>query len=235
MRLFRFIDDGLLFHPESNNDQVAKYLKEVYPPNLTITFVGKSMKAHIPFLDVLILTTYPLRTTIYYKASNSCSYIPWKANVPRHIKVGWVKGELIRYLRVCSEEYYFECCAKRLEGAIRRLGYPQAVWKPLPLTWADRHRYLVPKRDKGKRGRDGKVHAFRIPFHASLPICFSRIVHSIRVQLVPCIPTLQIFTVFRPLPSLKSIFNQRLRRSLRSILPEIANAPQAQVESGAGD
>ena len=67
------------------------------------------------------------------------SYIPWSSDHPRAHKVGWVRGEAIRFLRNCNHEKYFLLCMDRLRLALRRLGYPESViYLPNPITWGDR-------------------------------------------------------------------------------------------------
>ena len=35
-------------------------------------------------MNLLVHNVAPLRTTLDFKASHMCTYIPWRANVPRH-------------------------------------------------------------------------------------------------------------------------------------------------------
>ena len=140
--LFRFIGNGLIPHPAGAADIVFTVLRQTYPANLTFPFDRHAARTNNPFMDLLVLSVAPLRTTVYFKASNKCTYISWRVNVPQHIRTGWVSGECVRYLRLCSAESYFELCCACLIRAPQYCGYPANVWKPLPLRWADRHGFL---------------------------------------------------------------------------------------------
>ena len=127
-----------------------------------------------------MLSVAPLQTTVYFKASHTCTYIPWRANVPQHIRTAWVRGVCVRYLRLCSAESYFELCCAGLIQALQYWGYRANFRKPLPLRWADRHRFLVLKPKLRARG---PVHAFRVHFHKYIPVSFSKVSHTINLGL----------------------------------------------------
>ena len=150
--LFRFIDVGLITHPTSAADIVFTVLRHTYPANLTFSFDRHASRTNIPFMDLLGLSVAPLRTPVFFKASHTCTYIPRQANVPRHIRTAWVRGECVRYLRLCSAESYFELCCARLFQPLLYWGYPANVWQPPPLRWTDRHRFLVLKPEIRARG-----------------------------------------------------------------------------------
>ena len=38
-----------------------------------------------------------------------------RGDLPRHIKCKWIRGECIRYLRICSEQSFFRVCRMRLD------------------------------------------------------------------------------------------------------------------------
>ena len=83
------------------------------------------------FMDCLIPSLQPLRTTVYFKPTHSCSYIPWGRNTPTHTKTGWLRAECIRYLWLCSSEITYGRCVARLRGAIKRLNYPKSAADPM--------------------------------------------------------------------------------------------------------
>ena len=122
IKLMRFIDDGLMFHPKNMGPSLDFFLKSIYPPNLTFDILQRGVVAHVPFLDVLFITLHPLRHSVYWKPTHSALYIPWHSNTPRSVKEGWVGGECIRFLRLCSHESYYKISWERLRGAIIRWG-----------------------------------------------------------------------------------------------------------------
>jgi hypothetical protein len=72
----------------------------------------------LPFLDVHVSLELDPRfpafnprkrivTDVYQKALNAYLYIPWNSCHSEESKRAWVKGELIRYVRICSKEPKF--------------------------------------------------------------------------------------------------------------------------------
>ena len=105
--LFGFIDDGLIFHPTDTAPLLADLVRAIYPVNLTFSFDAFAHQTRVQFLDLLILSVWPLRSSVFLKPTASCTYIPWSSNVPRHIELGRVRAECIRYLRLCSEREHY--------------------------------------------------------------------------------------------------------------------------------
>ena len=106
-----------------------------------------------------------MKTSVYFKPTRTCSYILWNSNTPRHVKQGRIVAECIRFLRICSHEEFFCMCWSRVKGALVRLRYPKHTYHMPPRQWADRARYLGPR----KRNTD-MVHVVRVPFPSSMPI-----------------------------------------------------------------
>ena len=127
MKLMRFIDKGLLFHPKNMEPSLDSLLKSIYPPNLTLDILQRGLVAHFPFLDVLFITLHPLRHSVYWKPTHLALYIPWHSNTPRSVKEGWVGGECVFCLRLCSHKSYYKISWERLRGALIRWGYPPSL------------------------------------------------------------------------------------------------------------
>ena len=85
---------------------------------------------------------FPLHTYIAFKPTNTGCYIPWSSDTPRHTKVGWFIGELVRALRICSHKVYFNICTAFFIRRLKRLDYPTVAFSPLPRQWGDRRCYL---------------------------------------------------------------------------------------------
>ena len=93
--LWRYIDDGFAVHPLSLSVQdLNTHLCKVYPKHLAFTFVDKASRCGIAFLDIWVVSLAPLRTSVYWKPSHACTYIPWRANVPRHTKCSWIRRRM---------------------------------------------------------------------------------------------------------------------------------------------
>ena len=79
---------------------VKQRLDVIYPPNLPWSFEVTDRVSDIHFLDVHIVALCPLKASLLWKPTHTCSYIQWDANVRRHIRTAWVRGEFIRYIRI---------------------------------------------------------------------------------------------------------------------------------------
>ncbi|KAJ7076043.1 hypothetical protein B0H15DRAFT_791142, partial [Mycena belliarum] len=65
--------------------------------------------------------------SVYQKALNAYLYIPWKSCHSEDSKRAWVKGELIRYVRICSNELDFVRIRNDFASRLRERGYP-GLW-----------------------------------------------------------------------------------------------------------
>ena len=207
----RFIDDGLMFHPKKITPSLDSLLKSIYPPSLTFDILQRGVVAHVPFLDVLFITLHPLRHSVYWKPTHSDLYIPWHSNTPRSVKEGWVGGECIRFLRLCSHESYYKISWERLRGAIIGWGYPPSLTTKPKFLWNDKPKYINPKSHEKKRSR---IHAFRAPHHSAIPISFSRAVRGF-VNNLSFLPDVQLFATLQPPPNLVKLFHGWRTRALR--------------------
>ncbi|KAJ7207473.1 hypothetical protein GGX14DRAFT_325954, partial [Mycena pura] len=63
-------------------------------------------------------------TDVYQKALNAYLYIPWNSCHSEDSKRAWVKGELIRYVRICSKEPDFAKIRLEFDRRLRARGYP---------------------------------------------------------------------------------------------------------------
>ena len=147
--LFRFIDDGFLLFLAEDAAALKQYLVRMYPADLPFSFDHDCVRANVPFLDVLyiVVSLWPLRISIFWKPTHTCTYIAWDAYVLRHIRMQWVRGEFIRYLRICFDELFYNMCCRRLQRALIFLRYPLWVLERQRVSWADRPNYLVRCRD----------------------------------------------------------------------------------------
>ena len=121
--LFRFIDDGFLLFPKKDVATVKQHLVQMYPADLSYSFDNDCVRANVPFVDVLVVSLYPLRTSVFWKPTHTCTYIAWDGKVPRHIRMQWIRG-------ICSEELLYNMCCRRLLRALIFLRYPLWVLEP---------------------------------------------------------------------------------------------------------
>jgi hypothetical protein len=109
----RYIDDGVLVFRGSRAqlDILIAELRAIDPVNLQFTFEVSERSAI--FLDSFIFkgdrwqSTGILDYSCYQKAVNRYLYLPFSTETPRHILSGFIRGELIRYLKRSSDELSF--------------------------------------------------------------------------------------------------------------------------------
>jgi len=139
--LSRFIDDGIVLHRIEQFDALQNRLRAIYPRNSKSSFEMVREQRYVPVMDLVIVSLAPVQTSVHWKRTHSCSYIPLGSNTPRHVRTGWPRGECIRYLRLCSHRVFYTMCIQRLQGATRRLGYPKQVIADFPLPWEANTKY----------------------------------------------------------------------------------------------
>ena len=122
--LNRYIDDGLILHPLEHSSDLEQAQRRIYPTDLPFGMEHVGQKIKVVFLDVCFMSVKPLTTCVHWKDTHACQYIPWDPNVPRHIRVAWVRGEFIRYIRICSHPHLYQVRCERLVSALRWLNYP---------------------------------------------------------------------------------------------------------------
>ena len=147
----------LSFHKPVDKQRLVTALRQIYPENWNMTFECCMQRTGIPFLDLYIISLSPLRTAVYSKGTHSCTYMPWSANLPVATKTGWIAGECVRYLRICSEELFYLLAWRRLRAALAFWGYPRRLWLPAPpVEWRHKSSVMTIKRhqisDEGIEG-----------------------------------------------------------------------------------
>ena len=170
--LFRFLDDGVILHC-CTHDQLKAALSGTYPPNLPLSFDSSDCLSDNTFLDIHIIQFRPLRTSIFWKPTHTCSYISWgSSNVPRHIKTAWTRGEFIRYIPVCSSFSFYRLSCIRLNRALRFLRYPASVIRLQHIHCSERWKFLILHGDRpnfnAAKDRAAPVAAPPFPGGASL-------------------------------------------------------------------
>ncbi|KAJ7453440.1 hypothetical protein FB451DRAFT_940068, partial [Mycena latifolia] len=93
---------------------------------------------------------------VYQKALNTYLYIPWNSCHSEDSKRAWVKGELIRYVRICSNESDFAKIRTDFMIRLRERGYP-GCW----LQHVERLTALKPTVNKPATG-DPALHVLKL-------------------------------------------------------------------------
>ncbi|KDE08473.1 hypothetical protein MVLG_01255 [Microbotryum lychnidis-dioicae p1A1 Lamole] len=128
----RYIDDviAIIKGPRDNVDKFAQSLNDIHP-NLVFDF--EISNTGLPFLDAFVsLNPDPsssgrkkrISTKLYQKPLNTYQYIPWSSFHPVDVKLAFVKGELIRYIRLNSSKEEYLKTMLLFYGRLRARGYP---------------------------------------------------------------------------------------------------------------
>ena len=210
--VLRFIDDDMCIHPPAITvAELTFYFKSVYPTHLSFEWLYHSAQGGVEFLDVRIIRLRRLISTVYFKPTHTCCYIPWSSNHPRSTKMSWIKAEIIRFLRICSHQIYFQHCTSFLVGALKRLGYPAYAFDPLPISWQRRSRYL----ERTMNLQRDIIHVVRIPHHSAIPIAWSALVRTVQNHMKPLLPQLRLYAILKPSLNIRKIMLAHKNRTLR--------------------
>jgi len=129
----RYIDDsGGIFRGSEEHYQL--FLTAARQLVLPYTLTEKHSTVEIEMLDVVIYkpdANGPIQTKVYQKPGNTYQYLPYYSEHPASVKRGFIKGELIRYLRICSLPSDFNIIRSLLWERLRARGYPQEFLLPI--------------------------------------------------------------------------------------------------------
>ena len=117
--------------------QLLENLQLIYSPNIKCILDNMYYSSDgntAVFLDLQITIyydiptkTHKLRTQLYKKPNAIPSLIHNMSNVPQAIKVGTIKGELIRRLIACNKKQIFNNEVKQFLTQLRKIGYNKSV------------------------------------------------------------------------------------------------------------
>jgi hypothetical protein len=118
----RFIDDVFIIIKDSNIAEIQNELNSLDPAiKLTWTPPAK----HCNFLDLVVfIKNNKLHTNVYQKQLNTYAYLPFHSYHTTAQKRGFIKGEAIRYARICTSEADFKVMVKLFTLRLQRRGYP---------------------------------------------------------------------------------------------------------------
>lgn len=106
----RYIDDGCLPNWTGSYASVTACFGDINannPDDLVLTY-EISERGPVVFLDLLLIKDDAWRhsglisTACYQKPVNRYLYLPFLTEMPRHVLEGFIRGEIIRYVKRCS-------------------------------------------------------------------------------------------------------------------------------------
>eukprot|EP01102_Stenamoeba_stenopodia_P004233 TRINITY_DN1451_c0_g1_i1.p1 TRINITY_DN1451_c0_g1~~TRINITY_DN1451_c0_g1_i1.p1 ORF type:complete len:603 (-),score=78.92 TRINITY_DN1451_c0_g1_i1:111-1919(-) len=140
--VFVYIDD-LFVHTEQFDD--VRW-DQVFPSHLQLNWNQVTDK-QVVYLD-LAITRHPLTAAILYstyqKEQNAYCYPHANSNIPLSIKVGFIKGECIRYLRTSNQLESYQLQKARFKLRLVARGYDVRFvnWVFKQVCYCDRPLYL---------------------------------------------------------------------------------------------
>lgn len=218
--VMRSMDDVLVLYPAKLSTFVDFMPKLLYPEHLTVTWSAKHSRGNLSFLDLQLMDIEKGIYSPYWKPAHGCEYVPWHSNHPRQVKLGWVRGESIRLIRLSSHKIVYHVALERLKKALIRWRYPEEALKKI-VPWEDKVKFT---RARGPLERAGEelvgnpspkevclpVHVIRLPYDHSVQIQTKE--SMAKVVGHQGIPPCRLHTVFKGALTMKKLWLQDLRR-----------------------
>jgi hypothetical protein len=147
----RFIDDVFIITRDSNITELQNELNSLHP---SIKLTWTSAAKHCSFLDLnVFIKNNKLHINVYQKQLNTYAYLPFHSYHTKAQKRGFIKGEAVRYARICTSEADFGLMVKLFTLRLQRRGYPLSfIQKSLgQVQHKDRHNYTVTARNNNNK------------------------------------------------------------------------------------
>ena len=142
----RFIDDILIIVQTYNNTHLSNLQNNLNSlhPKIKLTWTDKV--SHVNFLDLTIWNSHKnhIYTTVYQKPLNMYSYLPYHSYHTPSQKTGFIKGEALRYSRICSRKVDFSNMIQLFTIRLQRRGYPLKIIQNAlkSVKWENRIKHL---------------------------------------------------------------------------------------------
>lgn len=145
----RFIDDTFIII-EGSEITVKEFIAKLNNLDPDIRFTYEISQKSIAFLDINIhfaAHSGSFHTSVYQKQMNKYAYLPAKSFHTMAMKKGFIKGEAIRYARICSKELDFTEMLQLFTIRLLKRGYSlKFITNALKdVDWNYRDTYLVEK------------------------------------------------------------------------------------------
>lgn len=145
----RYIDDNLsIFEGTTQDLERFKNAMNTMDPAIKWTFTIS--QSSVDFLDLTIIFDSHngrLLSTVYQKALNKYAYLPWHSYHTKDMKAGFIKGEAMRYARLCGRFNDFLSIINLFVIRLQRRGYPLKfiLHQIAKVNWYLRSDYLQEK------------------------------------------------------------------------------------------
>lgn len=143
----RYIDDVIIFikKPDTTKKEIVDLFKETCP---SLSFTASEIKNNNVFLDLEIdINGNCLTYKTYQKPLNLYSYIPPYSTHHKKLQAGFIKGELIRYLRNSATETTFNLQKYLFYHRLEKRKYSKTFLQPImtSIQYNMRKDHLQPK------------------------------------------------------------------------------------------
>jgi hypothetical protein len=149
----RYIDDVFIITNNSNITELQNELNSLHP-SIKLTWTPPAK--HCNFLDLIVFSKNgKLHTNVFQKQLNTYAYLPFHSYHTTAQKRGFIKGEAIRYARICTSETDFKLMVKLFTLRLQRRGYPLSfIHRALgQVQHKDRHNYTVTANSTNNRNK----------------------------------------------------------------------------------
>jgi hypothetical protein len=141
----RYIDDVFILLSDTDTENTILQIKDIISPfKAEFNFSAK----HVDFLDLSIhIINNNLEIDLYQKPINKYLYLPANSHHPIHQITGFIRGELLRYRRICSNDQRFKVHKLEFYNRLKKRGYSRKFLDKLflqPLTPRTRTHHSKP-------------------------------------------------------------------------------------------
>lgn len=161
---FRYIDDILILFDNSKNSlHTLTHLIQTSEGNIFWTIDSPSKE--VSFLDTTIfIKDNKISFKIFQKDINIYSYLPFHTYHDKNVLKGFIKGELIRYIRLSTSVNDFFSLRKLFWSRLKARGYSEYFLEPIfaSISYSQRQNYLIPK--SAQPSENIKLMPFIVPF-----------------------------------------------------------------------
>jgi len=136
----RYIDDVLVIQNGTSiwRPPIPSYLKVICTP----------LSKKVDFLDLrLEIVEESIHFKVYQKELNTYSYPHFDSNIPTSIKKGFIKGEIIRYIRLSQTRHDFEIIKSLFMARLLCRGYTLNFVTPIfrQVPWCLKEHFMIIK------------------------------------------------------------------------------------------
>lgn len=196
----RYIDDIFIIF-EGDPQPFYNYVNNLIPG---ITMTMETSKTKIPFLDLYIhLEDSTITFSTFQKPLNSYQYLLPTSYHPKHVFSGYIKGELIRFLKNSSKQEHFINLKQLFRLRLLARGYkPNFLDQHFAkITYSLRSRYLHPDTPETKQ----PIIPFILPY---TPRTIYPGIQTLLREMNAVFPSLRILLVYKTTPNLFSLSTQ---------------------------